>query len=114
MSEKEDLKSKAIKGSIWSLVENFSLQIVQFIVSVVLARILEPKDYGLIAITGIFTSISAAITDGGFEKTVIQKKDPSQTQISTIFYLNVFLGAVMTGILIALSPVIATFFMNRD
>ena len=110
MSEKEDLKSKAIKGSIWSLVENFSLQIVQFIVSVVLARILEPKDYGLIAITGIFTSISAAITDGGFEKTVIQKKDPSQTQISTIFYLNVFLGAVMTGILIALSPVIATFF----
>lgn len=110
MSEKGDLKSKAIKGSIWSLVENFSLQIVQFIVSVVLARILEPKDYGLIAITGIFTSISAAITDGGFEKTVIQKKDPSQTQISTIFYMNVFLGALMTGILIALSPVIATFF----
>jgi teichuronic acid exporter len=110
MSDKAELKSKVIKGSLWSLMENFSLQIVQFIVSVVLARILEPKDYGLIAITGIFTSISAAITDGGFEKTVIQKKDPSQIQISTIFYMNIFLGALMTLLLIISSPVIAVFF----
>ena len=110
MSDKENLKSKAISGSIWSLVETFSVQIVQFIVGVVLARILEPKDYGLIALTGIFTSISAAITDGGFEKTLIQKKDISPIQISTIFYINVMLGAFMTLLLIVIAPFISTFF----
>lgn len=110
MNDKEDLKSKAIKGSVWSLIETFSLQIVQFTVGVVLARILEPKDFGLIALTGIFTSISAAITDGGFEKTIIQKKNLSPIQISTIFYINILLGALMTILLILLSPYISAFF----
>ena len=110
MSDKGNLKSKAISGSLWSLVETFSVQIVQFIVGVVLARILEPKDYGLIALTGIFTSISAAITDGGFEKTLIQKKDISPIQVSTIFYINVMLGAFMTLLLIVIAPFISTFF----
>ena len=110
MIEKEDLKSKAIKGSVWSLIETFSLQIVQFIVGVVLARILEPKDFGLIALTGIFTSVSAAITDGGFEKTLIQKKTLSSVQISSIFYINIILGALMTVTLIITAPYIAIFF----
>jgi teichuronic acid exporter len=110
MVNKKDLKSKAIKGSIWSLIETFSVQIVQFVVGVVLARILEPKDFGLIALTGIFTSISAAITDGGFEKTLIQKKDLLPIQVSTVFYINVILGVFMTLLLIALAPFISAFF----
>ncbi len=110
MSDTTDLKSKAISGSIWSLIETFSIQIVQFIVGVILARILEPKDYGLIALTGIFTSISAAITDGGFEKTLIQKKDLTNTQISTVFYINMMLGTLMTLLLIFISPYISDFF----
>ena len=110
MSDTKDLKSKAITGSIWSLIETFSVQIVQFIVGVILARILEPKDYGLIALTGIFTSISSAITDGGFEKTLIQKKDLLPIQISTVFYINVMLGAFMTLLLIVAAPFISGFF----
>ena len=110
MSDATDLKSKVITGSIWSLIETFSVQIVQFIVGIVLARILEPKDFGLIALTGIFTSISAAITDGGFEKTLIQKKDLLPIQISTVFYINTILGAFMTLLLIILAPFISGFF----
>lgn len=110
MSDAQDLKSKAIKGSIWSLVETFSVQIVQFIVGIILARILEPKDYGLIALTGIFTSISAAITDGGFEKTLIQKKDLLPVQISSVFYITLMLGTLMTLVLMIASPFIADFF----
>ena len=106
----QELKSKAVTGSIWAVIEKFSLQIVQFVVGVVLARLLEPKDYGLIALTGIFTSISAAITDGGFEKTLIQKKDLSPLQISTVFYVNVMLGALMAVLLILFAPSIARFF----
>jgi O-antigen/teichoic acid export membrane protein len=110
MTDKKELKSKAIKGSIWSLIETFSVQIVQFVVGIVLARLLEPKDFGLIALTGIFTSISAAITDGGFEKTLIQKKDLLPIQISTVFYINVILGAFLTLLLIVLAPFISDFF----
>ncbi len=110
MVNKTELKSKAIKGSIWSLIETFSVQIVQFIVGVILARLLEPKDFGLIALTGIFTSISTAITDGGFEKTLIQKKDLLPIQISTVFYINIILGAFMTILLIIAAPFIADFF----
>jgi O-antigen/teichoic acid export membrane protein len=80
------------------------------VVGVVLARILEPKDFGLIALTGIFTSISAAITDGGFEKTLIQKKDLLPIQVSTVFYINVMLGAIMTLLLVALASFISAFF----
>lgn len=106
----QELKSKAVTGSIWAIIEKFSLQIVQFVVGVILARLLEPKDYGLIALTGIFTSISAAITDGGFEKTLIQKRDLSPIQINTVFYVNIFLGALMALLLILFAPSIAGFF----
>ena len=109
-TDSENLKSKALSGSIWSLIETFSTQIVQFIVGVILARLLGPKDYGLIALTGIFTSISAAITDAGFEKTLVQKKDLTPLQITTIFYINILLGLLITLIFIGLAPFIAAFF----
>ncbi|HWB90957.1 MAG TPA: oligosaccharide flippase family protein, partial [Puia sp.] len=81
MADFQDLKSKAVTASLWAIVEKFSLQIVQFVVSVILARLLEPRDYGLIALTGIFTSLSAAIIDGGFEKSLIRAKTLDPVQI---------------------------------
>ena len=108
------IKVKALNGSIWAIAEKFSLQIVQFIVGIVLARLLGPKEYGTIAIATIFTGISAAITDGGFEKTLIQKKDIESIQISTIFYINVMLGVIITSTLFALAPVIADYFKQEN
>jgi O-antigen/teichoic acid export membrane protein len=110
MADLENLKSKALTGSLWAIIEKFSLQIVQFIVGVVLARLLEPRDYGLIAITTIFTSISGAITDGGFEKTLIRKKDLTEVDINSVFYINTVLGILMTVILFFSAPFIAAFF----
>jgi teichuronic acid exporter len=104
------LKSKALTGSAWAIVEKFSLQIVQFVVSVVLARLLEPRDYGLIAITAIFTGISGAITDGGFEKTLIREAEVSPLQVSSVFYMNAGLGIVMMAVLFLSAPALAAFF----
>lgn len=84
--------------------------IVQFIVGIILARLLSPKDYGLVALTMIFSSISAAITDGGFEKSLINKKDLTVVQINTVFYINILLGLFMTAAIIVLAPYIASFF----
>jgi len=104
------LNAQAISGSIWSFMEKFSVLIVQFIVGIILARLLDPKDYGLVALTMIFTGVSAAITDGGFEKSLIHKQDLSRLQISTVFYINMLLGIGMMLILIAAAPSLAIFF----
>src|ERR1700753_1528085 len=98
MADFQDLKSKAVTASLWAIVEKFSLQIVQFVVSVILARLLEPRDYGLIALTGIFTALSAAIIDGGFEKTLIREKTLAPVQINSVFYVNLVLRILVMGV----------------
>lgn len=110
MADFQDLKSKAVTASLWAILEKFSLQIVQFVVSIVLARLLEPKDYGLIALTGIFTSLSAAIIDGGFEKTLIRAKTLDPVQIDSVFYVNLFLGLLLMGVLWTSAGAIGVFF----
>jgi O-antigen/teichoic acid export membrane protein len=110
MADLQQLRSKAVAGSAWAIFEKFSLQIVQFTVGVILARLLEPRDYGLIAITTIFTSISGAITDGGFEKTLIREKELSAIQIDSVFYLNTFLGVLMTALIYYSAPQLAVYF----
>ena len=110
MADFQDLKSKAVTASLWAIVEKFSLQIVQFVVSVVLARLLEPRDYGLIALTGIFTSLSAAIIDGGFEKSLIRARTLEPIQIDSAFYVNLVLGFLLMGILWLSAMPIAHFF----
>src|ERR1700749_3163753 len=110
MSDFKDLKSKAVTASLWAIVEKFSLQIVQFVVSVILARLLEPKDYGLIALTGIFTALSAAIIDGGFEKTLIRAKTLEPIQTNSVFYVNLVLGLLLMAVLWGTATLIAAFF----
>jgi len=110
MADFQALKSKAVTASLWAIVEKFSLQIVQFVVSVILARLLEPKDYGLIALTGIFTALSAAIIDGGFEKTLIRAKTLDPVQINSVFYVNLVMGLALMAVLWATAGSIAAFF----
>ena len=110
MADFQDLKSKAVTASLWAIVEKFSLQIVQFVVSVILARILEPKDYGLIALTAIFTTLSGAIIDGGFEKTLIRTRVLQPIQVTSVFYVNLCLGCLLTAILLVTARPIALFF----
>jgi O-antigen/teichoic acid export membrane protein len=110
MADFQDLKSKAVTASLWAIVEKFSLQIVQFVVSVVLARLLEPKDYGLIALTGIFTALSAAIIDGGFEKTLIRAKTLEPVQIDSVFYVNLGMGLALMGLFWITAGPIGEFF----
>lgn len=114
MADFQDLKSKAVTASLWAIVEKFSLQIVQFVVSVILARLLEPRDYGLIALTGIFTSLSAAIIDGGFEKSLIRAKTLDPVQIDSAFYVNLVLSFLLTSILWVSALPIAHFFHEPE
>ena len=82
------IKEQAAKSVFWSAVERFSVQGVQFLLTLVIARILSPDDYGLVAMLGIFMALSQVLIDSGFANALIQKQDRSETDYSTAFYFN--------------------------
>ncbi|MEP6746257.1 MAG: lipopolysaccharide biosynthesis protein [Bacteroidota bacterium] len=110
MEDLKDIKARAISGSVWSIVEKFSLQIVQFIVGIVLARLLGPGEFGLVAMTTVFLVIPMVIAEGGFEKSLIREEHLSDVQISTVFYVNASLSVLMTVLMWISAPFIAIFF----
>ena len=97
---------------IWKLLERFSSQLVSFVISIILARILMPSDYGIIAIILVFINIANVIIDGGFNTALIQKKDADETDFSTIFWFCLMMAAVMYLILFFCAPLISSFYKN--
>ena len=106
-------KKTVISSMIWKLLERFSTQLVSFIVSVVLARLLMPDDYGIIAIILVFINFANIIVDGGFNTALIQKKDANQSDFSTIFWFSLFVAALLYGLLFFFAPLIARFY-NKE
>lgn len=106
----ESLKQKTISGMIWNATERFGSSLLLFISNLILARLLMPDDFGCIGILLVFISVSEAIVDGGFGSALIQKKNPTQADYSTIFYWNIALSLFMYFVLFQLSPAIASFY----
>ena len=104
------LKQKAITGVVWSAIENFAAKGVQFILGIVLARILVPEDYGLIGMIMVFLAISATFIDSGFSKALIQKKNRDEKDFSTVFYFNIAIAVCFYLILFFSAPLIANFY----
>ena len=104
------LKAKAIKGMLWNTIEKFSVQGIQFIIGIVLARMLLPSDYGLIGMLAIFIAISQWFIDSGFSTALIQKKNRSEIDFSTVFYFNIVVSFLFYLILYFCSPFIADFY----
>lgn len=95
---------------IWRFGERIGAQLVSFIVSVVLARILEPSAYGTVALITVFTTIFQVFVDSGLGNALIQKKDADNVDFSTVFYTNVLFCTVLYGLLFIASPYIAAFY----
>ena len=93
--------------------ERFSAQIVSFIIGIVLARILMPDAYGVIAILMIFVNFANVIVDGGLNTALIQKKNADNIDFSTIFYVSMMLATVLYAILFFLSPIISNLYDNE-
>lgn len=104
------LKQKAVKGVVWSTIENFAAKGAQFVLGIILARILSPEDYGLIGMIMIFLAISITFTDSGFSKALIQKKDRDEKDFSTVFYFNLIVAVGFYFVLFVTSPFIAQFY----
>lgn len=101
----------SIKSSFkWSFIIQASFQIIGFLVSIILARILSPSDFGIIGILTIFINLSKNITDGGLASSLIRTKDPSEVDFSTVFYFNLVCSVFMYAILFIAAPFVAVFF----
>lgn len=105
-----NIKKNTLRGVKWSALEKFSLQGIQFIIGLILARLLTPTDFGTVGMLAIFISISQTFVDGGFSNALIRKIDRTEIDCSTAFYFNIVVGLICYGLLFLLSPYIAIFF----
>ena len=104
------LKSIATKGIIWSAIDKFAIQFGQFIVGIVLARILVPEDFGLIGMLAIFIALSQTFVESGMGMGLIQRQDRSALDFSTLFVCNLVVSGFFYFLLFFSAPFIATFF----
>lgn len=106
----DSLKKKTVKGTIWSSLERFSVQGIQFVVMIIMARILTPADYGLVGMLAIFIAVSQSLVDSGFSQALIRKQDRSEIDNSTVFYFNIAVGIILYLFLFFSAPLIARFY----
>ena len=104
------LKDNVISGIAWnacSRVVNIGLQ---FVITIILARLLSPSDFGLIAMMVVFMGFAAVLSDPGFAAALIQKGEIEDRHVSSVFWLNIMIGAMLMGTLIALGNFITGFY----
>lgn len=107
-------KNKVLSGLSWSFAEKLLTDLVSTVVTIVLARLLLPEDYGLVALVTIFINISLIFVSTGLGTAVIQNKDADDEQIATIFYVNLILGVLMYVVLFFCAPLIASSKNNAE
>lgn len=104
------LGKKILQGTVWVTIDRFGTMALSFIVNLILARLLLPADFGCIGMLAIFISVSQVLVDGGFGSALIQKKNPTEEDYSTIFYWNLLFSLLLYGIIFLISPYVAFFF----
>lgn len=110
----DNLKRKVFSGFIWKFSERMLAQLVSFIVSIVLARLLTPEDYGLVAMVLVFINIADVFVNSGFSTALIQDKNADDIDFSTLFYCSLLCSIVIYFILFLGAPGIAKFYSNTD
>lgn len=109
-----DFRQTAKTSFSWSLLIQLSTQVLNFIVSVILARLLFPEDFGIIGIVAIFMNISKTLIDGGLASSLIRSKDVDDEDYSSVFIINLVSSLFLYALIFSLSPVIAEFFNQKS
>ena len=106
----DSLKSKVTKGAVWATLERFSVQAMQFVVGMVLARLLTPTDYGTVALLSIFFAIAGSLASCGFGNALVQRKNVGDLEFNSVFYLSVAASLVIYAVMFFAAPYIADFY----
>jgi O-antigen/teichoic acid export membrane protein len=107
-------KQRVFKGVLWSGIQKYSSQAIQFIISILMARILSPADYGLIGLVMVVVTILQTINESGFLEALLHKLDRDDLDYSSVFVANVFLGVFLYAILYFIAPTVAVFFERPE
>lgn len=108
--ENQHTKSNIISSLFWKLMERGGTQGIQFFVSIVLARLLTPEEYGIIAIVMVFILLANVFVESGFNTALIQKKDSDEVDFSSVLYLSLGVATILYGIIFITAPCIANFY----
>jgi O-antigen/teichoic acid export membrane protein len=106
----DNLKTKTVNGVIWSSIDRFTTQGIQFVFSILIARLLLPSDYGVVAMLGIFLGVAGCFVDSGFGTALVRKIDRTEVDFSTVFYFNIIVSVLCYALLWIASPYIASFY----
>lgn len=104
------LRKKTVSGLFWTFSQQFSVQLIHFLVSVVLARLLAPAEFGLIAMLSVFIALGISLMDSGLTSSLIRTPNPDQKDYSTVFFINVVGSVVAYVILFFAAPAISLFY----
>lgn len=104
------LKQKTITGLTWSFVDNTSSYFIQFVFGIIMARLLTPREFGLIGMMTVFIAVSQSFINSGFTQALIRKKNCTQIDFSTVFYFNLLAGITLYLILFSFSTKISLFY----
>lgn len=104
------MKSNVLNSLIWKFMERIGMQLVNFIVTLILARILGPNDYGTVALLSIFVTFATVIVQDGFNVALIRKKDANENDFTSAFVFSIFLSIILYVILFFASHLIANFY----
>lgn len=107
-------KEQFAKGTIWKLLERFTGRGISLVVSVVLARILSADDYGLIALTTVFTNLSEILIDAGFSTTLIRKQEVDEEDYACVFTISSFISSVLYILLFFAAPFISNYYAKPE
>lgn len=110
----ESLKKQTIHGVIWSCIERFSVQGIQFLIMIIMARLLSPNDYGLIGMLTVFIAIAQSLIDSGFSQALIRKQNRTETDNSTVFYFNIGVGICIYLLFYLIAPLISRFYDSPE
>lgn len=105
-----DLKRNVIRGLFWKFMEKGGTQGIQFIIQIILARLLSPNDYGIIALITVFIAIANIFVESGFGQSLIQKSIVDDVDYSSVFYFNLIIASILYVILFITAPLIAKFY----
>lgn len=105
-----DVKKETMSGAKWTMLQKMTMQPVQFIFGVILARLISPEEFGIVGLTAIFFAIAVQLQDCGFGSALIRNIHRTERDINTVFWTNVALSFVLSAVLFACAPLFADFF----
>ena len=107
---KDSFKGKVLSGLFWQYFQRIANQLVHFVVSIILARLLLPEEFGVVALIGVFITVSNIFIDSGFGNALIQRKSVDELDTSSVFYANLSVGLFFYALLFVVSPLVAQYY----